>query len=128
MQAPVMNVHRSSIIAFGLLVLSEYVAFGDGNSQVEAQVAQPTEHRGEHKLGDPTESRDERQDEGKARADKQQDTSQIGSNAPPSPAMPPASDALSRPPLQTSDLGDSVCLMIETAARAHDLPPEFFAR
>ena len=129
MQAPVMNVHRSSIIAFGLLVLSEYVAFGDGNSQVEAQVAQPTtEHRGEHKLGDPTESRDERQDEGKARADKQQDTSQIGSSAPPSPAMPPASDALSRPPLKTSDLRDSVCLMIETAARAHDLPPEFFAR
>ena len=129
MQAPVMNVHRSSIIAFGLLVLSEYVAFGDGNNQVEAQVAQPAEHGGEHnKLGDPTESRDERQDEGKARADKHQDTSQIGSSAPPSPAMPPASDAPSRPHLQTSDLGDSVCQMIETAARAHDLPPEFFAR
>jgi hypothetical protein len=123
MQAPVLNVHRSSIIAFGLLVLSEYVAFGDGNNQVEAQVAQPAEHRGK-----PTESRNERQDEGKARADKQQDTSQIGSGAPPSPAMAPGSDAPFPAHLQTSDLRDSVCLKIETAARAHDLPPEFFAR
>jgi hypothetical protein len=130
MQAPVMSVHRSSIIAFGLLVLSECVAFGDGNIQVDAQVAQPTQHQGEHKLGDPIESPDERQDESKAKADEQldkdQDKSQIGSSAPPSPAT--ASDAGSRPDLQASDLRDSVCLMIEAAARAHDLPLEFFAR
>jgi hypothetical protein len=34
----------------------------------------------------------------------------------------------SRPHLQRSDLHYSVCLMIGTAARAHDLPPEFLAR
>jgi hypothetical protein len=126
-----MSVHRSSIIAFGLLVLSECVAFGDGNNQVDAQVAQPAEHQGEHKLGDPIDSPDERQDESKAKADEQQDKdqdkSQIGSSAPPSPAIAPASDAGSRPDLQASDLRDSVCLMIEAAARAHDLPLEFFA-
>jgi Transglycosylase SLT domain len=33
-----------------------------------------------------------------------------------------------RPDLQASDLRDSVCLMIEAAARANDLPREFFAR
>jgi hypothetical protein len=101
MQAPVMSVHRSSIIAFGLLVLSECVAFGDGNIQVDARVAQPTEHQGEHKLGDPIESLDERQDESKAKADEQldkdKDKSQIGSSAPPSSAT--ASDAGSRPDL-----------------------------
>ena len=43
----------------------------------------------------------------------------------PAPAPPPApgSDAGSRP-----DLRESVCLLIESAARAHDLPLEFFAR
>jgi hypothetical protein len=123
-----MKVHRASIMAFGLLVLSEYVAFRDGNNQVEAQVAQPAEHRGEHKLGDPTEIRDDRQDEGNASADKQQDTSQIGSSPPLSRVMSPTSGVPSRPHLQRSDLRDSVCLMIETAARAHDLPPEFLAR
>jgi Transglycosylase SLT domain/SPOR domain len=131
MQAPVMSVHRSSVIAFGLLVLSECVAFGDGNNQLDAQVAQPAEHQGEHQLGDPIESSDERQDESKAKADEQQDKdqdkSQIGSSAPP-PAIAPASDAGSRPDLQASDLRDSVCLMIEAAARAQDLPLEFFAR
>jgi len=123
-----MKVHRASIMAFGLLVLSEYVAFREGNNQVEAQVVQPAKHRGEHKLGDRTESRDERQDEDNASTDKQQDTSQIGSSPPLSRVMSPTSGVPSRPHLQRSDLRDSVCLMIETAARAHDLPPEFLAR
>ena len=130
MQAPVMNFHRSSIIAFGLLALSEYVAFGDGNNQVEAQVIQPAEHQGEHKLGDPTESRGESQDGSNAKADKQQDKarvkSQIESGTPPTIAR--ATDAIPRSDLQASDLQDSVCLMIEAAGRAHDLPQEFFAR
>jgi hypothetical protein len=39
------------------------------------------------------------------------------------PALAPGSEADSRP-----DVRDSVCLMIEAAARAHDLPLEFFAR
>jgi hypothetical protein len=39
-------------------------------------------------------------------------------------APPPAASAQDVPP----DLRDSVCLMIESAARAHDLPLEFFAR
>jgi Transglycosylase SLT domain/SPOR domain len=41
-----------------------------------------------------------------------------GSSAPP----PPTSQGAS------ADLRDSICLMIESAARAHDLPLEFFAR
>jgi transglycosylase-like protein with SLT domain/sporulation related protein len=44
-------------------------------------------------------------------------------NAATAPALVPGSEASSRP-----DLRDSVCLMIEAAARAHDLPLEFFAR
>ncbi len=45
--------------------------------------------------------------------------------------MPPAADAPSAAqpgPRGTADLRDSVCLMIELAARAHNLPLEFFAR
>jgi Transglycosylase SLT domain len=125
MQAPVMRVHRSSIIAFGLLVLSECVAFGDDKNKVDAQVAQPAERQGEHKLGSPIESPDKRQDESKAKAGEQLDKDQ-DSGVPPSAAT--ASDAGSRPDLQASDLRDSVCLMIQAAARAHDLPLEFFAR
>jgi hypothetical protein len=52
--------------------------------------------------------------------------SQIESGTPPTIAR--ATDAISRFDLQASDLRDSVCLMIEAAGRAHDLPPEFFAR
>jgi len=130
MQAPVMSVHRSSIMAFGLLVLSECVAFGGGNDQVDAQAVQPAEARGEHKLGDPIESRDESQDGSKAKADKQQDKarvkSQIESGTPPTIAR--ATDAIPRSDLQGSDFQDSVCLMIEAAGRAHALPLEFFAR
>jgi hypothetical protein len=126
MQVPVMRVHRSSIIAFGWLFLSECVAFGDGNNQVGALVAQPVEHQRERKLGDPIEGPDESKAKADEQLDRDQDKSQIGSSVPPSPAT--ASDTGSRPDLRTSDLRDSVCLMIEAAARAHDLPLEFFAR
>ena len=120
-----MSVHRSSIMAFGLLVLSECVAFGDGNDLVDAQAVRP---QGDHKLGDPIESRDESQDGSKAKADqdKVRVKSQIESGTPPTIAR--ATDAISRSDLQASDLQDSVCLMIEAAGRAHDLPLEFFAR
>jgi hypothetical protein len=117
-----MRVHRSYIIAFGLLVLSECVAFGDDKNKVDAQVAQPAERQGEHKPGSPIESPDKRQDESKAKAGEQLDKDQ-DSSVPPSAAT--ASDAGSRPDLQASDLRDSVCLMIQAAARAHDLPLEF---
>src|SRR5262249_4788760 len=42
---------------------------------------------------------------------------------PPAPAAPP-------PPARTGDVDvrESLCLMIESAARAHNLPLEFFAR
>jgi hypothetical protein len=44
-------------------------------------------------------------------------------------APPPAAPAAAAPAKsEPSDLGDSVCLMIEAAARANDLPLEFFAR
>jgi len=43
------------------------------------------------------------------------------------PDAPPPAAAAPAPPA-SQDLRDSVCLMIESAARAHDLPLEFFAR
>jgi Transglycosylase SLT domain/SPOR domain len=45
------------------------------------------------------------------------------SNAPTAREPAPGSETILRP-----DLRDSICLMIEAAARAHDLPLEFFAR
>jgi Transglycosylase SLT domain/SPOR domain len=113
-----MRVHRSSVIAFGLLVLSGCAALGDGIDPVDTQVAQAAEDHSEHSFRAPIESPNEQQD-------KRQHKSQIGSRW---PAIAPGSDAGSRPDLQASDLRDSVCLMIEAAARAHDLPREFFAR
>ena len=69
MQASVMCLHRSSIVAFGVLVLSECVAFGDGNDQIHAQVIQPVELQGERKFG-PIESRHENQDRSNIKVDK----------------------------------------------------------
>jgi Transglycosylase SLT domain/SPOR domain len=50
--------------------------------------------------------------------------------APPSAEAPPAAPAPPPPPKRAgdADLRESVCLMIESAARAHNLPLEFFAR
>jgi hypothetical protein len=50
--------------------------------------------------------------------------------APPSAEPPPAAPAPPSPPKRAgdADLRESVCLMIESAARAHNLPLEFFAR
>jgi hypothetical protein len=117
MQAPVMSVHRSSIMAFGLLVLSECVAFGGGNDQVDAQAVQLADAQGEHKLGHTIDSPGESQSGSKAEAGKQQGKT-----------IARATDAIPRSDLQGSNLQDSVCLMIEAAGRAHDLPHEFFAR
>jgi soluble lytic murein transglycosylase-like protein len=126
-----MSVHRYFIVAVGLIILIDIVAFGDGN-QVTAQVAQPAKYHRDHKLADLTSSPGETQKARKAKTsrqqDKGQDKSQVGRSAPPSPAMAPESGAVSRPDLPASDLQDSVCLMIEAAGRAHDLPPEFFVR
>jgi len=46
------------------------------------------------------------------------------------PAEPAGDEAPSPAPAATgpADVGDSICLMIESAARANDLPLEFFAR
>ncbi|MEA2950406.1 MAG: hypothetical protein QOI40_5736 [Alphaproteobacteria bacterium] len=46
----------------------------------------------------------------------------------PGPVAPPAPAAAEPAKSAPSDLGDSICLMIEAAARANDLPLEFFAR
>ena len=57
------------------------------------------------------------------------DTSAPAPTAPAEPGAP--SDAGPAPPLagrSDADLKESVCLMIESAARAHNLPLEFFAR
>src|SRR5262249_11057900 len=50
-------------------------------------------------------------------------------DAPPAEA-PPAAAPPPLPPARagSADLRESVCLMIESAARAHNLPLEFFAR
>jgi hypothetical protein len=132
MQAPVMHVCRSSIIALGLAILSDCLAFGDGNHQVAAQVAQPAQHHGDRKLAGLILSRGETQDRRKAkmgrRQDRGQEKIQMGRSAPASSVIAPEGATASRSDLQVSDLQDSVCLMIEAAGRAHDLPLEFFAR
>jgi soluble lytic murein transglycosylase-like protein len=125
MLARSMSVYRSSIITFGLVVLSECIAFGNGKDQVAAQVAQPAEHQGLQLL-DPIEGPDANKANARERVANGQDKSRV--SAPQLPAIAPASGAPSRPDLQPSDLRDSVCLMIEAAGRAHDVPPEFFAR
>jgi hypothetical protein len=123
-------VHRSSILAFGLLVLIECVALGDENDQVDAQTVRLAEVQSYHELGDPIDGRGDSHDGSKAKADNQQDEagvkSQIESGTQLTIAR--ATDAISRFDLQASELQDSVCLMIEAAGRAHDLPLEFFAR
>ena len=52
------------------------------------------------------------------------------SNAPPPPATTEAPPAAPPPPARAGgvDVRDSLCLMIESAARSHNLPLEFFAR
>jgi Transglycosylase SLT domain/SPOR domain len=52
-------------------------------------------------------------------------TPALGEEADPPPAAATPRDAR---PDASPDLRDSMCLMIESAARAHDLPLEFFAR
>jgi hypothetical protein len=120
-----MSLHRSSIVAFGVLVLSECVAFGDGNDQVHAQVLQPAELQGERMFGS-IESRHKSQDRNNLRVDKQQDKIKVQIESP--GKITGASDSIPRSDLQVADLRDSVCLMIDAAGRAHDLPLEFFAR
>ena len=127
-----MSPHRYFIVAVGLVIGSEIVAFGDGN-QVAAQVAQPAKYHRKHKLAvpirsSPGDAQKARKPKTGSQQDKRQDKSQVGGSAPPSPAMAPESGAVSRPDLPASDLQDSVCLMIEAAGRAHDLLPEFFVR
>jgi hypothetical protein len=99
LQALVMSVARSSIMAFALLALSACAAFGQGKSQDGSQI------------------------EPQGQIDKQGE-----SGAAESPAPVPGNKAGSRPDQRAADLRDSVCLMIEAAARAHALPLEFFAR
>ncbi len=48
--------------------------------------------------------------------------------APPAAAPADGNAAPAAAPRGNADVGDSVCLMIESAARANDLPLEFFAR
>ena len=132
-----MRVHGCFVMAAGLVILSESVAFGDG--KITAQVVQPAEYWSDDKLADLIgtpgqcqESRKARTGRQKARTGRQkndgQDKSRIGGGAPASAATASETGAVSRPDLNASDLESSVCLMIEAAGRAHDLPPEFFAR
>jgi hypothetical protein len=127
-----MSVQRYSIVAVGLVILGEGVAFGGGKDQVAAQVAQPAEYHSDYKfaglISRPGKTREGRKARTGKQPEKGQDKSRIGRSAPPSPAISPESGAVSRPDLHASDLQDSVCLMIEAAGRAHDLPPEFFVR
>ena len=45
-----MSVQRYFIVAVGLVILGEGVAFGGGKDQVAAQVAQPTEYHSDYKF------------------------------------------------------------------------------
>jgi hypothetical protein len=91
-QALVMSVARSSMMAFLLPALGACAAFGQGMNQGGVQIESQSESQSER-------------------------------NAPTAPEPAPGNETILRP-----DLRDSVCLMIEAAARAHDLPLEFFAR
>jgi hypothetical protein len=57
-----------------------------------------------------------------------------GAGAEPAEVVPPEAEAATEPPPlppaepQTASSENSLCLMIESAARSHDLPVEFFAR
>jgi hypothetical protein len=121
-----MSVHRSSILAFGLLVLIECVAFGDENDQVDAQAVRQAQ--GERKAGDPIESRDDGLDGSNAKEDKQQDKARVKSQieSGTSPTIARATDSISRSDLQASELRDSVCLTRFAAGilRAGDLAGE----
>jgi len=128
MQAPFTCAYRSFIIALGVAILSECFAFADSNDRA-ARMAEPSQYHGDRRFGGlilrPGESGNRR----KPRIGNQQDRGQdkIGRNAAPSlTRVAPESVTVPRP--TPPDLQDSVCLMIEAAGRAHDLPAEFFAR
>src|SRR5262245_24969665 len=125
-----MRVHGCFVMAAGLVIPSESVAFGDG--KITAQVVQPAEYWSDDKLADLIGTPGQCQESRKARTGSQkdngQDKSRIGGGATASAATASETGAVSRPDLNASDLESSVCLMIEAAGRAHDLPPEFFAR
>jgi hypothetical protein len=94
-------------------------------------MAEPSEYHGDRTFADLMLSPGESGNRTKPRTGKQRDRDHdkipIGRNATPSATgVAPENVTVSRPVLP--DLQDSVCLMIEAAGRAHDLPPEFFAR
>ena len=126
-----MSIHRSSIIAVGLVILTECLAVGGGKLQVAAEVAERAGFHRDRELADPIGSpgATNNKEGGNGRTGKQQDKedkSQIGRSARAAPTIAPEIGAVSQPDLRSSDLQDSVCLMIEAAGRAHGLPPEFF--
>src|SRR5262245_5423942 len=128
-----MRVHGCFVMAAGLVILSESVAFGDG--KITAQVVQPPEYWSDDKLADLIGTPGQCQESRKARTGSQKDNgkdkSRNGGGAQASAATGERASetgVVSRPDLNASDLESSVCLMIEAAGRAHDLPPEFFAR
>src|SRR5215469_15246683 len=129
MQAPVTCAHRSFIIALGVAILSECFAFADSNDRA-VRMAEPLKYHGDRRLGlilRPGESGNRRKPRTGNQQDRGQDKIPIVRNATQSPTgVAPESVTVSGPTLP--DLQDSVCLMIEAAGRAHDLPAEFFAR
>ena len=130
-QAPVMSVRQNSIVTVGFVILAECLALGGGNDQVAAQVAQRAGGHRDHELADAIGSPGATQKRWNARTGGQQDKEgkiQIGRSALAAPMIARESGAVSHPDLHSSDLQDSVCLMIEAAGRAHGLPPEFFVR
>jgi hypothetical protein len=113
---------RRCIITCGFIILSEGVAFGGGNDQVTAQIVQPADHHAasERLIESPAETQNGRQADTGKQQDKE-DENRTGRGASPSFAIAPETGVRSRPEMQVSDLGDSVCLMIEAAGRAHNL-------
>ena len=123
-----MSVRQNSIVAVGFVILTVCLAFGGGKDKVAAQVAQRAEGHRDRELADAIGSPSATQERLNVRRGGQQDKegkSQIGRSALAAPTIARESSAVSH--LHSSDLQDSVCLMIEAAGRAHGLPPEFFA-
>jgi hypothetical protein len=113
-----------------LLLLSDYIGFGNAQTR-SGVVVHLAGHPRQGKVLRLTESRDKSQKRKQARTgghERTADATQAGESASILPATPPQTGEPSNPDTTRSDLRESVCLMIESAGRAYDLPVEFFAR
>src|SRR5262245_36456138 len=112
--SPLSRMGRIAIIALMLLASAPALA-QQSEPKTPAQASQSAPHPNPLPAGGER----ERTEQGEGEHPEQQ-------------AAPPAAPSAAAPPVPgragDADLRESVCLMIESAARAHNLPLEFFAR